>query len=294
MRWHDARAAVNPPCVTVLKNWMGEDNTIELEETFQEWIDLRDDDEDEDDSSSMEGVSDTEPSRRTSSNAIPTVHEAAGPSHSRVSAREARADSRIVRHRQDPEQVLPSIESPTRHAPNHGRKYSPPQPLYYGAPPPPAPSPPQYRAPVVANYGRQAAPPAASYSHRVDTNMFGHPAEQTRTLARDRQAPLIDLTSSPAFSRTNDQALPRMVHVGPLRGGDSNRQGDFSNPPAESTGRYTTRSQAARNRGDGMVPYVASRPAPPSVARQEPPHPAVPRTGWVTYPAFNRQGEAVR
>ncbi|KAE9968776.1 hypothetical protein EG327_010932 [Venturia inaequalis] len=115
VKWPLARATVNPPCVAVLRNWMGEDNTVELEETFQEWIDLRDDDEDEDadDSVSMD-ISDNE-------------------------------------------------------------------------------------------------------------------------------------------------------------------------------------LQASRNSGDGMVPYVASRPhSPPSMARREPPHPAVPRTGWVNYPTANREGESVR
>jgi flagellar basal body rod protein FlgC len=46
-----------------------------------------------------------------------------------------------------------------------------------------------------------------------------------------------------------------------------------------------------------MVPHMASRlppPPPPPNMVHEPPHPAIPRTGWVTYPAINRQGEAVR
>lgn len=266
---------------------MGEDNAVEFEETFQEWIDLRDDDEDEDDSSSMGGVSDTEAGRRTSRNAISTVHEAIGPSHNRLPALDARADSRVVRYHPDPEQVLPSIESPAR--PHHGHQYAPPQPLFYGAPPPPtAPSPHQYRAPIVAIHGRQAAPPAAP------SNISIHQTEQARALPRDRRAPIIDLTTSPTIPRTFD-AMPSMVHVGSLRGGDGNRRGDLSNPPVENAGCYSTRSQAARNRGDGMVPYVAPRPQPPpSVVQREPPHPAVPRTGWVNYPIFNRQGEAVR
>lgn len=270
---------------------MGEDNAVEFEETFQEWIDLRDDDEDEDDSSSMEGVSDTEAGRRTSRNAIPIVHEAAGSLHNRLPALNARADSRVVRYHPDPEQVLPSIESPARPAPHHGNQYTPPQPLFYGAPPPPAPSPPQYRAPIVAIRGRQAAPHTAPV----------HQAEQAQALPRDRRAPIIDLTTSQTIPRTFD-AMPSMVHVGSLRGGDgnrrgefNNRRGDFSNTPAENAGRYPTRSQAARNRGDGMVQYMAPRPPPPpSVVQREPPHPAVPRTGWVNYPTFNRQGEAVR
>lgn len=289
VRWHDARATVNPPCVAILRNWMGEDNAVEIEETFQEWIDLRDSDEDEDDSSSMD-ISDNESGRRTSRSAIHMPHDAAGPSHSRVPAIETRADSRVVRYQPDPEQVLPSIESPARHASQHGHQYPPPKPLYYGAPPP-APSPPRYRAPGAATYERQPGPSSAPYSHKAGTDMFVSPSKQARAIPRDCRAPVIDLTESPTFPGTFDvDAMTPMVHVGSLRGGDSQRPGNSSN-----TGRDFTRSQASRNSGNGMVPYTASQPQPlASVARQEPPHPAVPRTGWVNYPIFNRQGEAVR
>ncbi|TID25953.1 Dimethyl-sulfide monooxygenase [Venturia nashicola] len=293
VRWHDARATVNPPCVAVLRNWMGEDNAVELEETFQEWIDLCDDDEDEDESSSMD-ISDDEPDHRKSLNAVDTVHEAAGPSHSRVPARETRADSRVVRYHPDPEQVLPSIESPARPATLHGRQNPQPRPLYYGALPP-APSPPSYRAPLAANYERHLPPSSAPYSHRSDPIMFGRLSEQARALPRDCRAPVIDLTDSPTIPRTYDDAMPPMVHVGSLRGGDGRRHDDLNNSQAGNTGRYSSRSQQSPNSGDGMIPYVATRPPPPSrVSRREPPHPAVPRSGWVNYATFNRQGEAVR
>ncbi|RDI78335.1 Dimethyl-sulfide monooxygenase [Venturia inaequalis] len=288
VKWPLARATVNPPCVAVLRNWMGEDNTIELEETFQEWIDLRDDDEGEDaDGSVSMDISDNESVGKTSTNPVHTSHQAAGHSHGRVSARETRADSRVVRYHPRPEQVFPSIESPARPAPHHGRLYPPPpQPLYYGAPPP-VPSPPQHRAPNGATYERQLAPSSIPHSHKVDATMFGRPP-------CDCRAPVIDLTS-PSLPRTFDSTALPMVHVGSLRGGDSRGHRDSSNPQAGNTGRYHTRLQASRNSGDGMVPYVASRPhSPPSMARREPPHPAVPRTGWVNYPTANREGESVR
>ncbi|QDS73194.1 hypothetical protein FKW77_002629 [Venturia effusa] len=294
VKWHEARAMINPACVVVLRNWMGEDNEIELEETFQEWIDLRDDDENEDDSSSVEGISDTESGRRSSRNVVPTVHEVAVPSHSRMPAPDARADTRVTMYHPDPEQVLPSIESSARSVQHPGHRYSTPQNFYHGAPPP-APSPPPYRTPIAAIYGRKAAPLVSPYSHSIGTNMFGHSTERTRALPHDRQAPVIDLTSSPTFPQRFDNAMPPTLRVGSLRGGEGSRRGDLSNAAAESVARYSTRSQAARNRGDGMVPYVALQdPPPPRLSRPEPPHPAVPRTGWVVYPTFNRQGEAVR
>ncbi|KAF2428968.1 hypothetical protein EJ08DRAFT_560164, partial [Tothia fuscella] len=42
--WPDARSAIQPACIKKLKEWRGEDGATEFEETFQEWIDLRDED----------------------------------------------------------------------------------------------------------------------------------------------------------------------------------------------------------------------------------------------------------
>lgn len=311
---------------------MGEDNVPELEETFQEWIDLRDDDENEDDCSSMEGISDSESGRRASLNGMYNVHDPAGPLLNRVPAVDIRADSRMVRYHRDPEHVLPSIESPIRPTPQRGHQYQ-----LYDAPPPPAPSPPAYIAQNVATFGRRAPPATTPPLRRIDSDISMYHAEPARTTPRERQANVIDLTFSPTCPRTFRNAshahyatpqrntMPSTVHIGPLRGlrgGDDNTRND-PRQQAENTVRYHTRYQATHraipdvdgrppgqdpfphlnrnthplmariHRGNEFMPQVATRHPPPSVAH-DPPHPAVPRTGWVTFPAFNRQGEAVR
>jgi hypothetical protein len=359
--WVTARATIGPTCVAILRNWMDEDNMPELEETFQEWIDLRDDEED-DDSSSMEGISDSEARRRNSLNAIHPVHEAPpglpGPAHSRAPVHDSREDLRMVSYRPDPEYVLPSIESPTRlehsshrpfsyHAPQHVSQH-----ILHDAPPPPAPSPPTYRAPPGAAYDRR--PAVVPNIRRVDSDHSAYQQEPARIAPRDHRANVIDLTDSPNIPRTFREAeyaprysgapnmpvyalpqqgiLPRAVAVGPIRGGEGSPHAKYHDHEMQdpdspvrlvnarqasriNNGRQTARPavngtrpvahdpfphldyeahplMARNNRNNNTVSVTASRLPPPP--NKEPPHPAVPRTGWVVFPAMNRQGEAVR
>jgi hypothetical protein len=346
---------------------MGEDNQPELEETFQEWIDLCDDDEDDEDTSSMEGISDSESGRRTSLNGIHTVHEAsngmASSSHNRVPVHDFRDDTRMVRYRPELEHILPSIESPPRHEQGpqrpssyHGPQY-PPQPILHAAPPPPAPSPPKYRAPPGAFYERHLPQTSMPSLRRVDSDRVVYHPDPARTAPRDYRADVIDLTSSPTFPRTLREAdyaprhlgapdlpvyatpqqgfLPRAIDMGPLRGGEGNprddhRRYEMQEPDntvhlsnARQVSRVDNGVQPARSAVDGTRPPVYepfqalqshshpliarnnrnnemvqqlgnSRLPPPPNMTLDRPHPNVPRTGWVTYTAMTRQGEAVR
>jgi hypothetical protein len=356
MSWPEARTTVGPTCVAILKNWMGEDNQPELEETFQEWIDLCDD-EDEEDASSMEGISDSESGSRTSRNGMKIVHEPpvglAGSPHSRVPAHDLREDARTVKYRPLSEYVLPSIESPTRHeqGPQRPASYHAPQnssqALLHAAPPPPAPSPPTYWGPFGASYEHSPAQNFIPSPHRLDFDRPAYRLESARIAPRDYRANVIDLTSSPISPRTLGEAghsprhfgapgapiyavphqghLRRAVDIGPLRGGEGNLHDDYRRTEMQEAenavhlsnrgivSRFGNGAQPARPVVDGdraqvyeafpahlptsrppMVPQTASRLPPPPNMAPEPPHPAVPRTGWVTFPTLNRQGEAVR
>jgi hypothetical protein len=49
MPWFDARRVVTPACIKKLKEWRGEDGKVEIEESWEEWIDLRDESDDDND-----------------------------------------------------------------------------------------------------------------------------------------------------------------------------------------------------------------------------------------------------
>jgi hypothetical protein len=228
MPWADARKAVTNACVKKLKEWRGEDGQDYVEEKFEEWIDLRDDDDDDSNAESYDSTDRDDAHVNTYH--MPILHESsmedsttARRTHHRFPSVEVISmRPRVNIHGEQQHEILPSVE---RSPPNH-----------YALRQPPA-----YDSPKVYPFQFQPANHSHHYqnSHSERTGLLQHDNSQLAGAYSSRNdghlttgaknIQVIDLTSSPRALRYVN--APRS---GPYRHSfpDQSRVSDLSRPDA--------------------------------------------------------------